>query len=68
MLKDVSLSGLVFIVLATGPSVRVDSKLATDVGFLRAIKIHSMTFFRGEIKLSALCCKILWHIKEPCRV
>jgi hypothetical protein len=35
---------------------------AKDNGFLRAIKIHSMTSFRGEGKPSAPCLKILQHV------
>jgi hypothetical protein len=34
-------------------------------GFLREIKICSNTSFGGEVKPSALCGKILWHIKDP---
>jgi hypothetical protein len=33
-------------------------------GFLRAIKICSTPSFRGEVKPSAPCCKILQYIKE----
>jgi hypothetical protein len=36
--------------------------------FLRAIKTHSTTSFWRELKPSALCCKILWHVKDPCGV
>jgi hypothetical protein len=43
-----------------------DSKLAEEDGFLRAIKILSTTFFeQEEVKPSAPCHKILWHVKEP---
>jgi hypothetical protein len=28
-------------------------------------KIHSTPYFRGEVKPTALCCMILWHIKVP---
>jgi hypothetical protein len=45
----------------------VGSKLAKSNGFLGAIKIHSMTFFGGEIKELAPCCKILQHVKDPVR-
>jgi hypothetical protein len=31
------------------------------------IKIHSTTFFRGEVYPSAPCHKILWHVKNPLR-
>jgi hypothetical protein len=44
------------------------SNLDKDDRFLRAIKIHSMASFRGEVKLSAPCCKILWHVKVACGV
>jgi hypothetical protein len=37
-------------------------------GFLKLIKIHSMPSFRGEVKFSAPCHKILWHVKETCLV
>jgi hypothetical protein len=36
-------------------------------GFLRAIKIRSTTSFRGEVKPSATCFKILRHTKDPLR-
>jgi hypothetical protein len=65
----VVLGGLVVIMLSTGPKVhRFKPDLAEDNGFLRAIKISSMTSFQGEVKLSAPCCKILWHVKDPCGV
>jgi hypothetical protein len=35
--------------------------------FLKAIQICSTTSFRGEVKPSAPCCKILWHVKDPLR-
>jgi hypothetical protein len=35
------------------------------MGFLRAIKIHSMTCVGGEVKPSVSCHRILWHIEEP---
>jgi hypothetical protein len=38
------------------------SNSAKDDGFLMAIKIHSMAFFRGEVKPLVPCQKILWHI------
>jgi hypothetical protein len=31
------------------------------------INIHSKTSFEGEVKLSATCRKILWHVKDPLR-
>jgi hypothetical protein len=36
-----------------------------DDGFLRVIKIHSMNFFRAEVKLAVPCHKILQHVKNP---
>jgi hypothetical protein len=39
---------------------------AGNNGILRALKICSMTSFRGEVKLSVPCHSILWHIEEPC--
>jgi hypothetical protein len=36
-----------------------------DNGFLRAIKVSSMTSFGGEVKMSAPCHKILQHVKDP---
>jgi hypothetical protein len=33
-------------------------------GLLRAIKIRSTSSFGWEVKPSALCCKILQHVKE----
>jgi len=42
------------------------SNPAKDDGFLRAIKIHSMTYFQGEVKPAVLCCKTLQHVKDPC--
>jgi hypothetical protein len=43
----------------------VGSNPAEDDGLLRAIKIGSTTSFRrGEVKLSVLCHKTLWHIKD----
>jgi hypothetical protein len=43
------------------------SNLGEDNGFLIAIKIHSMTSYGGEVKLSVPCCKILQHVKEHYR-
>jgi hypothetical protein len=40
------------------------SNQAEDDGFVRAIKIHSITYFRGEVKLSVPCHNILRHVKE----
>jgi hypothetical protein len=33
--------------------------------FLKVIQICNTTSFRGEVKPSAPCCKILWHVKDP---
>jgi hypothetical protein len=49
------------------------SNLAESNGFLRAIKIHSMPYFGGEVQLPAPCCKILlyfyfFYVKDSCRV
>jgi hypothetical protein len=41
------------------------SNPAEDDGFLMAIKIHSTTFFKGDVKPMVPCHKILWHIKNP---
>jgi hypothetical protein len=49
-------------VLAIRPQVR-GFKPGQDDGFLRAIKICSRTFFRGEVKPEAPCRKILRHVK-----
>jgi hypothetical protein len=35
----------------------VDSYLSKDDGFLRAIKIRSMTYFGGEVKPLVPCCR-----------
>jgi hypothetical protein len=43
------------------------SSPAKSNGFLRVIKIHSMTVFRGEVKPSATCHKILWNTKDSLR-
>jgi hypothetical protein len=50
-------------VLDIGPKV-CGLKPGQGDGFLRAIKIHSTSSFRGEVKLEAPCCKILWYVKE----
>jgi hypothetical protein len=50
-------------VLAIGPKVR-EFKPGQHDGFLGVIKIRSMPSFRGEVKLSATCRKILWHVNE----
>jgi hypothetical protein len=59
-MEAVVLGGLVVIVLHWNS--------VEDDGFLRVIKIHSTASFRREVKLSALCCKILQHVKDTCGV
>jgi hypothetical protein len=44
----------------------VDSNPAEDDGILKAIKMCTMTSFRGELKPAVICCKILWPVKDPC--
>jgi hypothetical protein len=44
------------------------SNLAESNGFFRAIKIRSMLFFGGNVKLSSPRQKILRHVKEPIEV
>jgi hypothetical protein len=41
------------------------SYLAKGDEFLRALKICNTPSFGGEVKPSAPCHKILWHVKEP---
>jgi hypothetical protein len=60
----VALSGLVIICLLLDPKF-LGSNLAEDDGYLTAIKIHSTTSVRGEVKPSVPCSKILQHVKEP---
>jgi hypothetical protein len=47
----------VVIVLATGPRFAGSNLAEGD-------KIRSTTSFGGEVKPSAPCCKILWHVKD----
>jgi hypothetical protein len=51
-------------VLAIRPKVR-GFKPGRGHGFLRAIKIRSMSSFGGEVNPSAPCRKNLRHVKEP---
>jgi hypothetical protein len=44
-----------------GPNV------AKNDGLLRAIKIRSTISFRGDVKPSLSCCKILQHVKDLMR-
>jgi hypothetical protein len=46
----------------------VGSISAEDEKFSRAVKVHSMTSFRGEVKLLAPYCKNLQHVKKACGV
>jgi hypothetical protein len=41
------------------------SNLAENSGFLRVIKIRSITSFGGEVNPLAQCCKILEHVTDP---
>jgi hypothetical protein len=41
------------------------SNAVEDDGFLIVIKVHSMTFFGGEVRPSVPCRKILRHVKDP---
>jgi hypothetical protein len=41
------------------------SNPAKEDGILRVIKMCSTISFVEEVKLLALYCKILWHVKEP---
>jgi hypothetical protein len=50
-------------VLAIGPNVR-GFKPGRGDRFLRVIKFRSTPNFRGAVKLSTPCHKILWHIKN----
>jgi hypothetical protein len=61
------LSGVMVRVLATGLKV-LGFKPGRGDGFLRAIKIGSTPSFRGKVKPSTPCHKILRHAKEPCIV
>jgi hypothetical protein len=56
---------LIGIVLGGVMVIMPGSNLVKDNGFLRVIKIHSMSSFGGEIKLLAPCLEILRYIKEP---
>jgi hypothetical protein len=53
----------VIIVFALGLKFAVSNPAEGD-GLLRALKICIVHFFGGEVKQSALCCKILRHVKE----
>jgi hypothetical protein len=52
--------------LAIGPKVH-KFKPGQSNGFLRAIKIHSLPSFEGELQPEAPCLKILWHVKITCK-
>jgi hypothetical protein len=47
---------------AIGPEVRGFKPCRGD-GFLRSINIHSTFSFRGEVKPSVPCHKVLRHVK-----
>jgi hypothetical protein len=53
--------------LATGLKVCV-LKSGWGQWLYKDYKTHSTTPFGHEEKLSALCNKILWHVKDPCTV
>jgi hypothetical protein len=61
---EVVLGGVIDIVLSLDPKF-AGSNPAEDEGLLMAIKIRSTTSFGGEVKPSAPCRNILWHIKNP---
>jgi hypothetical protein len=63
----VVLGGLIVIVLAIGPKVRGLKPGQVD-RFSRAIKIRGAPSFGGEVQPSAICRKILLHLKEPFEV
>jgi hypothetical protein len=67
-LLEVILAGLLIIVLAIGPKVHRFKPGQGQWIFKGDKKIHSMTSFREEVKLSALCRNILRHVKDPRRV
>jgi hypothetical protein len=50
-------------VLVTGPKGHGFKPSRSDT-FLMAIKILSTPSLEWEVKLEALCCKILWHVKD----
>jgi hypothetical protein len=47
-------------------SKRCGFKPRTGYGFVKVIKLGSTPSFGWEIMPEAPCCKILWHVKEPC--
>jgi hypothetical protein len=57
-------SGLVVECLPLDPRF-VGSNLDEDDGFLRVIKIRSMTSFRAKVKVDPPRRKTLWHVKMP---
>jgi hypothetical protein len=63
LLNKVFLGGLVVSVLGLDPSFAVSNTVEDD-GFLRKIKIRSMTSLGGEAKPSIPCPNILRQVKE----
>jgi hypothetical protein len=61
------LGGLVVVCLLLDPRFAGSNPTEGD-RFLKATKICSTVSFGGEVKLSAPCRKILWHVKEPFEV
>jgi hypothetical protein len=60
------LGGVMVSMLAIGPKVCM-FRLDQGSGFLRAIKIHTMPSFGGEVKPEVPCHKILWYVKITCK-
>jgi hypothetical protein len=61
--SQVALGGQVVACLPLDPSF-IGAKLPEDNGFLRMMIICNTASFRGEVKPSVPCHKILRHIKE----
>jgi hypothetical protein len=64
MISPSRLGGIVVSVLATGPK-GLGFKHGHGDGFLRAMKIRSISFFGWEVKPDIPCRKILRHVKDP---
>jgi hypothetical protein len=60
--KSVVLGGVMVSILAIGVQ---GSQVQTQP---RAVKIHCMPCFGGEVNPSAPCCKILLHVENPFEV
>jgi len=54
-------------VIAIGLKLRGFKPVRGD-GFLRAMKMRNTPSFRGEVKLSAACRKVLQHVKDSFEV